>query len=321
MVSLVEIIYNQYRDNTGKEKGEIKMKGRKSRRSWMCLALMGVAALIIAIIPSPALTQTCPSAVDCSQNPSTACDADADGISDYDECNGIYLYDGTPYTRCQNPGDLATRNDCLDPNSRDLFVILVPAVGSLIPADPMEFVYRSKSSGGLGLATHMITASQADSERYFGYRDQAKTIQIQQKAARVTESLNTGNLIILGVAEYGTPNGLDDATVYTQRIQGHIMNVCGSRYDTANCVDTSSQPLKGAALVERYIKHTIAHEIGHMITLTTQNQPRFDGHHYKSGSQVILEQAVAYTDKSQKVTFYLSDTFLDSADYTGIHLK
>ena len=186
----------------------------------------------------------------------------------------------------------------------------------------MEFVYRPKASGGLGLATHIITASQADSERYFGYRDQARTVQIPQKAARVTESLNTGNLIILGVAEYGTPNGLDDATVYTQRIKSHIMNVCGSRYDTARCVDTSSPtPLSGDALVSRYIKHTIAHEIGHMITLTTQNQPRFDGHHYKSGSQVILEQAVAYTDKSQKVTFYLSDKYLDSADYTGIHLK
>jgi len=294
------------------------MKGRKNKRPWICVALMGVVALTIATIPSQALTQTCPSTVDCGQNPSTTCDADADGISDYDECTGIYLYDSSPYTGYQNRGSL-TRNYYLDPNAQDLFVILVQAADTLIPADPMEFVYRPKASGGLGLATHTITASQADSERYFGYRDPGKTIQIQQKAARVTESLNTDNLVILGVAEYGTPNGFDLATVYTERIRSHIMNVCTSRFDTDKCVDSIGVP--GDALVNKYIKHTIAHEIGHMLTLTTQNNARFDGHHYKSGSQVILEQAVSYTDKSGKVTFYLSEKFLDPTDYTGIHLK
>lgn len=323
MVNLVETIYSQYRDNKGKGKGEIKMKGRKAIRLWIYVVVTGVAALIMAIIPSQALAQ-CP--VNCNNSPSQTSDCDNDGISDYDECMGIYLNDGTSFPGFNNK--TSDRNQYLDPNSLDLFVILVPTASTLIPADPLEFVYRSTASSGLGLATHTITASKATSDRYFGYRDPGKTVQIQQKAARVTESLDTGNTIILGISEYGTPNGLDESTVYTQRIKNNIMNVCGSRYGTGNCVDSAGVKdyLDQTGhwvydLTNKYIKHTIAHEIGHLITLTTKNEPRFDGHHYKSGSQVILEQAVSYTDKSGKVTFYLSDKFALPADVAGIHLK
>jgi hypothetical protein len=57
------------------------------------------------------------------------------------------------------------------------------------------------------------------------------------------------------------------------------------------------------------IRHTIAHEIGHMTMLAVDYTRRFGGFHYKAGSEVILEQAVKYTSKKGKVTFYISTKY------------
>jgi hypothetical protein len=263
-----------------------KIQGMKLR---ILFGLMAVAALVLVTPPIQVWAQ----------------DADNDGFTDAQEKPpGIYLWgDGSPFPSCVGTG--LPRDSCLDPASKDLFVIVVPAASTLIPANPLEFVSRDQTSGGLGIATHEIAQGQAGPDR---------EIAGTQKAVRISESLDTSNDIILGISQYGTPNGPDLATVYTQRIKNHIMSVCGSSFGTSKCADNTG--VSSQDLIDKYIKHTIAHEAAHMLTLTTTYNDRLGGHHYKTGTNVILDQSVYY----KGTTFYIGTTFT-SADKSGAALK
>jgi hypothetical protein len=223
----------------------------------------------------------------------SAVDTDGDGFTDAEETAGITLVDGNSDPTITVPPCAFTpgedRNSCLDPSTQDLFVILVPDTnGSLLPADPLLFVHRPKVSGGLGLATHIISADQAPSTRY---------VTPNQKAVRVTENLNEDpGEVILGIANQGTPMGLDRATVYTKRIFNHVNDVYG---------DPAAVP---SGFIDDFIRHTIAHEVGHMTNLAIEYNRRFGGYHYKTGSEVMMEQSVSYTTK-KGVSFNLSTEF------------
>jgi len=261
-----------------------KIQGTKLR---MLFGLVAVAALVLVTPPIQVWAQ----------------DADNDGFTDVQESTPIILHDNSTFPSCVGGG--YQRANCLDPASKDLFVIVVPAMSTLIPANPLEFVSRNQTSGGLGIATHEIDQGQAGPDR---------EIAGTQKAVRISESLDTSNDIILGISQYGTPNGPDLATVYTQRIKNHIMSVCGSSFGTSKCADNTG--VSSQALIDKYIKHTIAHEAAHMLTLTTTYNDRLGGHHYKTGTNVILDQSVYY----KGTTFYIGTTFT-SADKSGAALK
>ena len=258
------------------------MKKRQRIKAKVGLGLLLVAALALAIVPSQARAQ----------------DSDLDGFTDQEEINGITLFDQTPFPGF-DPG--MPRDECLDPATPDLFVILVRATDlgesyTNIPEetdpgyfDPLEFVHKPQADGGLGIVTHEIPYDPANPDRYVSQDS-------LQKAVRITESLHPeGN--ILGYANQGTPNDLDDAIIYTEHIKSHVNSVYGN---------PAAVP---AGLIYTYIKHTIAHEIGHMTSLAVDYNRRFGGYHYKSGSEVIMEQAVKYTDKKGIITFYISTEY------------
>lgn len=271
------------------ENGGKDMRKIKDINLVMLFGLMAVAALVFAMPPIQVWAQ----------------DADNDGFTDEQESVlGIYLYNQTYIPPCVAGMDRAS---CLDPVTKDLFVILVPATPSNIPANPLEYVSKTLAEGGLAIATHEIASAQAGPDREI-------TGSSTQKAVRITESLDTSNDVILGISQYGTPNQLDLATVYTQRIKNHIMSVCGSSFGTSKCADNTG--VSSQALIEKYIKHTIAHEAAHMLTLTTIYNNRLGGHHYKTGTNVILDQSVYY----KGTTFYVGTTFT-SADKSGATLK
>jgi hypothetical protein len=235
-------------------------------------------------------------------------DYDNDGFTDFQECNGITLFDQTEFPGSNTgPADRSLR---LGPAEKDLFVILVRAANSLIPMDdPLEFVSAPIDQGGLGIITHLITEAQAD--------DRTVSPPWPQKAVRVTEDPHPDG-IILGYANQGTPNGLDDATIYTEHIRKHVEDVCAE--GTVYCRNSTPFADGPAAIIPIYIKHTIAHEIGHMTRLAVDYNRRFGGYHYKAGSEVILEQAVKYTSKKGKVTFYISTEYAEPSQQ-GIQLQ
>jgi hypothetical protein len=177
------------------------------------------------------------------------------------------------------------------------------AAGSNLPTDPFVFVKRPEDQGGLGIETHLIPATDD------------RQVTATQKAARITESLDAKGEI-LGVAQYGTPNGLDLATVFTERIKNFVNAQCAG---ATSC--TSSTGVSGAAaVVQLYIQHTFAHELGHMLKLAIDYNRRFGGYHYKSGSQVVMEQSVVVSSKAGRVTFLISTQYADP-DKVGAALR
>jgi hypothetical protein len=269
---------------------------------WMlhaCAALAVTVGLIIV----PTRAPSAPTAVTC---PTTSTgDADGDGFTDAQECAGIALADGTTFPSCAGRTFTSTftRANCLDPNAKDLFVIVVPAAGSLltafdsarntfVPAVPCVDVpgvtnvspcfspYTVRGGfSALGVTVHQITAQQATLDRIV-------TGGSLQKAARVTESLDT-SAKDLGYCNWGTPDALDGCTVWTQRIQNVI---------SLNC--TANTPAEQAQFFFDYTTHTFVHEAAHALGgLVAKNlyNASYGGYHYPTPSSsrtapLLMEQ-------------------------------
>ena len=270
------------------------MKQRKGIRSLMGMIFMTMAALLIVML----MTQAPAQGVNCPTT-STA-DSDLDGLTDQQECDGLTLADSSLF-----PGGISAalpRAERLDPNTKDLFVVLIPATPSNLPlANPLEFIPKTQAEGGLAIATHPI-ASQASPNRQ---------ITATQKALRISESLDISTKDILGTSNYGTPNGLDNAIVYTDRIKNFVNSVYAS---------VGLQPPAG--FIDTYIKHTLAHEAGHMMSLTKTYNANYGGYHSKTGSGYILDQSVSYkTYTSPPSVTWVLGTKYSTADQSNCKLK
>ena len=245
------------------------MKQKRTIRSVnlpMILASAIVLALALIIVPKQATAQVvCPTL-------STA-DSDRDGFTDAQECLGIILIDGNAFpngTRtilsCTAGGTAQDRSNCVDPNSRDAFVIVTRASPTRIPLDPYKFTSALPSVGGLGITIHEINTSRTDRVVTNQIADGSiGAVLWPQLAARLRESLDTSD-VILGSANQGI--ALDSATVFTLRIANFVNSVCVAGIA---CVDSNSAATgvdTAPEVIELYIRHTIAHELGgHILTL------------------------------------------------------
>jgi hypothetical protein len=281
----------------------IKMKFRM-KSLFMAVTLFNLLLLGVGLVQA---------GVTCSTNMSTTTDSDGDGFTDFKECYGFTMSDGKTkvYGRANCPGGSAI---CLDPDTKDLFIVMVPASGSTYLSsitNPLQDVANSVGQSGLGIRVHVVQKSQVSSLRVV-------TSGSTQKAAMVTESLDTSSPTVLGLTNTGTPNGLDNSTIYTQRIVNYLQGVCGPGY--ANCVDAYSNAT-GTEFLNRYILHIINHEVGHELgPLSPTYNASYGGYHYKTGSNVIMDQAVYYTTANGKNTFYIG-TGYTSTDQNSIKLK
>src|SRR5882724_9783111 len=182
--------------------------GPKTMNKLMTFGKAIVAAAVLALVPAAAHA-----AFNCAIA-SASLDGDGDGIMDADECNGLIL----PVCTGTEAAGSAARAACADPASRDVYVLFNPPVGQSAnwpSADTiLAIINKAAASGGLGTTAHAIDASKVDATT----RKLTATVApySSEKVARATENLATGTGII-GVCEWGTPNGLDDCTVYTLR--------------------------------------------------------------------------------------------------------
>ena len=254
-------------------------------------------------------------------------DTDGDGLTDYQECAGIRTVGNSPvdFPWCGSAGTdgvLPTRDRCVDPDSRDLFVIFVPAKSapSLLPQGFNAFVpvsaYGVNFMGlnALRLAVHVLTEDQAGLNR--DVTNAVLNLPVQ-KAVRVAESLDVSGTI-LGNCQYGTPLGLDGCVVYTQRTKNFIASTCGSaKVFTPGGVESTQDQVLLA-----YSTFLILHEAGHSLGgLTSEYDSRFGGYHYKSGSGLLMDQSVTYTVKSGKCTFYIGPNWNQTLDPPAVRLK
>ena len=243
-------------------------------------------------------------------------DTDCDGFTDAQESSGggITLRDNSRVEPCSVPPPTDfTRNNCLDPNSKDVFIILAKtASGSVIDArfpagqDPLEILKRT-GAGSLGIAIHGITPAQAASNR---------VVIGSQKAIKITENLTT-NGSTTGICTQGSPNGTDGCVVYTQKIVNVVTAACPSG---TQCLVNGSAENTVDAVILTYLKNTIAHEASHSMKLAPTYNANFGGNHYQIGTNVVMDQSVYYTTVSGRTTFFLPGTYTNP-DIAGATLR
>ncbi len=303
------------------------MKKGKGLKSWTHAVPILAFVLAVLLVQAPAHGDvTCPpdpNSPEAVALGASNSDTDKDGFSDYDECYGITLMDQqTASCICGSVGCCGTVNPVipnrairLDPNTKDLFVILVRAtelggthtyIPQPIPADYLSNLSNSLTQGGLVVSPHVIKSTQATPDRVLN-----STPPQTQKAVRVTEILDTSQTGLYGQSDgTTTPNGSDNSRVYTETINQLITSVYAGAH---------TQPPAG--LLDTYIRHTIVHEIAHSLgPLAPVYNSRFAGNHYKSGTKVEMDQFVYYTSKGSTVNFYIGTTFT-SADQAGVLMK
>lgn len=254
----------------------------------LVLVMLVACVLSLAGSPSPALAL-----VTCSPLPSTAVDTDGDGFSDAAECGGI-LFDGVTYTACGSPREL-----CMDPNTKDVFIYVVQAAGSLLTTDATgpgnltlttvlfrDLVEPRTSAGtgkvaGLGLGVHVSFRSTAPPDRNV---PSGATATLQQ-AIVVTESLEPQ--LKYGASDVGTPSATGEGTVFTQQIKNDVNRLMGS--------ESPSQ-------YKTYFQYVFTHEVGHVMALRAMDDATID-HHYSTKSLVLMSESVTFASRTKTFTF------------------
>ena len=297
--------------------------GTQHLRYEVCPGLLVLAAfLTVGALASVPLSADAAAAVNCG-NARADRDADGDGISDAVECATSTVTAGTvkiPFSVCTAGTSRAT---CLDPNSKDLFVILVRAANSTIPTNPFEFVTNPTSGAttgvGLGITVHEIAnenaiiSSGSDDRVVFA----AGANFPATYAVRVTENtadLSTG--AILGQATNGTPTTTGKVVVWPVRILQHVNEVRAAAGLRAVAATDNS--------VVRYIKQVIAHEMGHvmgpMANVDAATASLYGGKHYAPTPGLIMSQYVT-TDEILNLNNVTFPDDFTSGDQSALRLK
>ena len=214
----------------------------KNAKTLSLSATVWLLAAILIGVPGP-WTGTASAAVNCSTVTSTdSTDTDDDGIPDYYECNEFTFYrGGTTFPGLLKKTASAPRKDYLDPNSKDLFVVMSrSASGSQISNITNDTLFQditeATGTGGLGVTIHFLddcsklSSSNATTCLTSGNPDRRLSSQpgMTQWAARVVEESSSSSGTNLGNTPVGIPSTpLVFATVYTLRTKNYTTtNVC-----------------------------------------------------------------------------------------------
>jgi len=259
---------------------------------------VAAAVLVLALFPAPASAAVvCPG--------SALVDSDNDGLSDAAECAGITLpaaLGGGFFAHC-TPG--VARATCVDPDSKDVFIIVVPAFPtSLLPSNLLQFL------SALPVAVHVITATTQVQAQALALAD--RTVNGTEKAIRLSESLDT-NGVAVGQCTWGTPNDAGDCVVFTQRIVNFVKNTYATCQPVAD-FNTIIQPI-----ITTYIQQVAAHEPSHSIKLTKIYDKNYGGHHYAPGP-TMMAQSTSYSCKGGKLTWTIGTSYT-TADVGDLLLK
>jgi hypothetical protein len=301
----------------------MKMKRRQDKKTTSILVLLALAifVMIFPLGPVGALAQS---------------DRDGDGFFDTVEESGFNLPSGlwladthaTYLEKCM-PGVL--RNQCVDPDSKDLFVIIERLSPSNIPVppydnnfnlDPLGFIYP-----GLGVTTHELRSDNPNP---------SQSIEDYVAVKVVEDSDPDGDL--MGLATFGTPYPFSVATVWPVRIKNWIDARCNQacftdktgnttcytpdqagtfqciNKTTGTTVDMKQTQPNLDKLNNEFIQNIINHEVSHMIHLAF-GPDTFDHHYLTHGS--LMEKFIDAKESKDKKTppnisviLYVSTSYL-----------
>jgi hypothetical protein len=259
----------------------------------LAVTLVAVGLLVTAL-PGRGLAQTTLDTF-CSTTGVTDAtgDADNDGLTNSEECNGLNTGAGQASAPVFVPRCIGTevigstaRNGCLDPRTPDWFVCLVKPSPTLIPPDPFRFVYKPVAQGGLGLAVHEVACSALGPNR---------EVTTTQKGQKGLENAST-TLGDFGVATVGNPNSpLAGCTIWTARIRQWTIKIQGA---------------DNPAVYQDLTRYVTAHECaGHGLALTKTYDPTI-GNHHPASVKVLMSQYVTY----KKTTIFTPTTYTPTTD-------
>jgi hypothetical protein len=125
-----------------------------------------------------------------------------------------------------------------------------------------------------------------------------------QKGLRITECVDETASTPLGVATLGSPNGGDNAIIFTKRIVNYFATLGATAASTNLCYQTfqsgawtTAAGITHSELIARAITFYTAMEVGHSIVLTptsegTSKTPTLYGYHHAPGTGSNLDQTI-----------------------------
>jgi len=255
-------------------------------------------------------------------------DSDKDGFNDQVEgVDGIHMendmelliHSGNSRFIGVCPAQPPNRVKCVDKNSPDLFVIIIPPTSgtSRFPSPSSESElndFFSGISGRLGVTVHPARQDTNTVPR-------PREVKDGQHAVTVTENNTaTANVPFGYTAQIGTPNDLDSSIVYTLNIAKSLCDTCCKNCweeTTLECADTDwnlctdnsePTPRTGDEMLKRYIWWVNNHEIGHDVFLAQnwEGDPT-EPEHYSAEAEVMMSKSVIYVKREKK--FYIPDGF------------
>jgi hypothetical protein len=270
-------------------KGGKSMKKRKGIRSILLLAVLAVAALALALVPTSARAQ----------------DYDADGFWGTDDEGALIPW-----------GTVAPGYDVY-PTHPDLFVIFQtwpvgssPLVTTTSVQDKLDLIALDYGNHGLDVTVHVIDDHVSQSTH--PDRLILESPSVPQHGVRLTENTVTSTGNILGQCQDGTPNDEDDCQYWPLRVENIIKKACGNNPEWRNDPDCKDEDGNtGDDLLDRYLEWVVLHEVGHSITLARCDRTEYNGRHYAPGSGWIMDQSVLYESRQggKLIIFSFPDMF------------
>ena len=251
-------------------------------------------------------------------------DTDGDGYLDWEECKGLELISdsygtmGTSfaidYPSCFNNPSLVPK--CLDPDSLDVLIIFLRTLPfeTNVPTDPglEEYFDPFAYVPFIGVTPHEIAELIPGgdiADRVIVDRSSAPFLDplgpekdLYQKALRIHENTASAWGNDMGIADQG-PAWFNtvEGVVYTN----HIINFIRNEYFSSGVTEPSNLR---ETVIEPYMMHTFAHEVGHMFVLRTPEQ-RNIGFHFKTREEKMMSQSIAFSSKGKKLSWYISDVW------------
>lgn len=260
-------------------------------------------------------------------------DFDNDGYTNSEECLGLTSQNAYITFAGWNGGSTSPdRKAYLDPATQDLFVIVLANTANggsrfdritgagQAPGALIEIL------GNVGVAAHALTSAPvavedraiASTQRY----DVDSLANVRQKAVRITEDRNTSlgtskSPAPFGSSQWGTPNYLDDARIYTYRVESHVNSTCNGKIckDAISGVSVAATATDRSPIIDQYVKSVAAHEIGHTNKMTAVSDPTFNGNHYSPDSKVVMSQNITWVKAGNTtVVYYIPNAYVSPND-------
>ena len=152
-----------------------------------------------------------------------------------------------------------------------------------------------------------------------------------QKGVRITECIDASSTSPVGSAGWGTPNGPDNALIYTQRIVNYVNSLIGSSTQLTfstfvNGAWSTPSTTNANALITKTIEFYLGMEIGHAVELTPTVEgirTTSYGYHHAPGTGSNMDQTVTNklsTKSGSGNTFYIPSLY-NSGDQSNFKLN